>query len=63
MRDTFENWFATSTMTATDRLTLFKMSWNLIGSEFSGRHMLHEKFYAGNSLIVKNQSDHEAPWE
>jgi 4-hydroxyphenylacetate 3-monooxygenase len=25
--------------------------------------MLYEKFYAGNSLIVRNQSDREAPWE
>ena len=33
------------------------------GSEFAGRHMLYEKFYAGNSLIVRNQSDREAPWE
>ncbi len=25
--------------------------------------MLYEKFYAGNSLIVRNQTDREAPWE
>jgi 4-hydroxyphenylacetate 3-monooxygenase len=25
--------------------------------------MLNEKFYAGNSIIVRNQSDREAPWE
>jgi 4-hydroxyphenylacetate 3-monooxygenase len=25
--------------------------------------MLYEKFYAGNSLVVRNQSDREAPWE
>jgi 4-hydroxyphenylacetate 3-monooxygenase len=25
--------------------------------------MLYEKFYAGNSIIVRNQSDREAPWE
>ena len=25
--------------------------------------MLYEKFYAGNSLIVRNQNDREAPWE
>jgi 4-hydroxyphenylacetate 3-monooxygenase len=35
----------------------------LIGSEFAGRHMLYERFYAGNSIIVRNQSDREAPWE
>jgi hypothetical protein len=25
--------------------------------------MLYEKFYAGNAIIVRNQSDREAPWE
>ena len=25
--------------------------------------MLYEKFYSGNSLVVHNQSDREAPWE
>ena len=25
--------------------------------------MLYEKFYAGNSIIVRNQSDREAPWQ
>jgi len=34
-----------------------------LGTEFAGRHMLYEKFYAGNSLIVRNQNDREAPWE
>jgi hypothetical protein len=24
---------------------------------------LYERFYAGNSIIVRNQSDREAPWE
>jgi hypothetical protein len=24
--------------------------------------MLYERFYAGNSIIVRNQSDREAPW-
>jgi hypothetical protein len=24
--------------------------------------MLYEKFYAGNSVVVRNQSDREAPW-
>jgi 4-hydroxyphenylacetate 3-monooxygenase len=37
--------------------------WDLIGSEFAGRHMHYQRFYAGNSIIVCNQSEHEAPWE
>src|SRR5262249_23300683 len=53
----------TSSMPALDRLKLYKLVWDLIGSEFAGRHMLYERFYAGNSIIVRNQSDREAPWE
>ena len=25
--------------------------------------MLYEKFYAGSSIVVRNQSDREAPWQ
>ena len=25
--------------------------------------MLYEKFYAGSSIVVRNQNDREAPWE
>ncbi len=45
------------------RYKLYKLVWDLIGSEFAGRHMLYEKFYAGNSIIVRNQSDREGPWD
>ena len=44
------------------RAKLYKLAWDLVGSEFAGRHMLYEKFYAGNSIVVRNQSDREAPW-
>jgi hypothetical protein len=40
-----------------------KLAWDLVGSEFAGRHQLYEKFYAGNSIVVRNQSDREAPWK
>ena len=63
LKGRFERWWATSSMPALDRLKLYKLVWDLIGSEFAGRHMLYERFYAGNSIIVRNQSDREAPWE
>jgi 4-hydroxyphenylacetate 3-monooxygenase len=63
LRDRFERWWRTPTTTALDRLKLYKLAWDLVGSEFAGRHMLYEKFYAGNSIVVRNQSDREAPWE
>jgi 4-hydroxyphenylacetate 3-monooxygenase len=63
LRDTFERWWKTPSIEAPDRYKLYKLAWDIVGSEFAGRHMLYEKFYAGNSLIVRNQSDREAPWE
>jgi aromatic ring hydroxylase len=33
----------------------------LTGSEFAGRHSLYEKFYAGNSVLMRNNCDREAP--
>ncbi len=63
LTERFERWWRTASMPATARYKLYKLVWDLIGSEFAGRHMLYEKFYAGNSIIVRNQSDREAPWE
>jgi 4-hydroxyphenylacetate 3-monooxygenase len=63
VKSRFERWWSTPALAAVDRLKLYKLVWDLIGSEFAGRHMLYERFYAGNSIIVRNQSDREAPWE
>ena len=63
LRDRFERWWATPTLDAVQRHKLYKLAWDLTGSEFAGRHQLYEKFYAGTSQIVRNQSDREAPWD
>jgi 4-hydroxyphenylacetate 3-monooxygenase len=42
--------------------TVMPTAWDLIGSEFAGRHLQYEKFYAGASFIVRNHSFREAPW-
>jgi 4-hydroxyphenylacetate 3-monooxygenase len=38
---------------AKERVALLKMAWDLIGSEFAGRHQQYEKFYGGASFLVK----------
>jgi 4-hydroxyphenylacetate 3-monooxygenase len=63
LRDRFERWWQTPSIEAVERHKLYKLAWDIVGSEFAGRHMLYEKFYAGNSIVVRNQSDREAPWE
>lgn len=63
LRKQFETYFQTPQMGAVDRMKLFKLAWDLVGSEFAGRHMQYEKFYAGASFIIRNHSFREAPWE
>jgi len=63
LRERFESRFGTPFMEPIERWKLLKLAWDLIGSEFAGRHMLYEKFYAGHSVIVRNQSFREAPWD
>ena len=58
----FDAYFQTPQGGAVDRMKLFKLAWDLVGSEFAGRHLQYEKFYAGASFIVRNHSFREAPW-
>ena len=50
-------------MNAPDRMKLFRLAWDVVGSEFAGRQQQYEKFYAGASFIIRNHSFREAPWE
>ena len=47
---------------AITRMKLFKLAWDLVGSEFAGRHQQYEKFYAGAPFIVRNHSFRETDW-
>ena len=37
---------------AVDRVKLFKLAWDLVGSEFAGRHAQYELFYAGARALT-----------
>lgn len=39
-----------------ERIKLFKLAWDAIGSEFAGRHQQYEMFYAGAPFIVRGYS-------
>jgi 4-hydroxyphenylacetate 3-monooxygenase len=49
----------------TDQSTadLFRLSWDLVGSEFAGRQQLYERFYAGPPFVVRGHSYREARWD
>ncbi|MEO8203641.1 MAG: 4-hydroxyphenylacetate 3-hydroxylase N-terminal domain-containing protein [Betaproteobacteria bacterium] len=63
MREEFETYWQTPQLPAVERMKLFKLAWDLVGSEFAGRHAQYEKFYAGASFIIRNHNFREAPWE
>jgi len=63
LRAQFEQYWQTPQLQAVERMKLYKLAWDLIGSEFAGRHLQYEKFYAGASFIVRNHNYREAPWD
>ena len=58
----FRTYWQTPHMDALSRMKLFKLAWDIIGSEFAGRHVQYEKFFPGASFIVRNHNFREAPW-
>ncbi len=63
LKEVFERWWGTPAIEANDRMNLYKLGWDITGSEFAGRHQLYEKFYAGHSALVRASCDREAPWD
>ena len=63
MKNTFEKYWSVPGQSAIDRMKLYKLAWDLIGSEFAGRHLQYERFYAGPSFVVTNYSYLNAPWD
>jgi len=47
LKGLFEKYWQTPQLGALERMKLYKLTWDLIGSEFAGRHLQYEKFYAG----------------
>jgi 4-hydroxyphenylacetate 3-monooxygenase len=44
-------------------MKLLNLAWDLLGSDFAGRHMQYEKFYAGPAFAMNNYSYLDAPWD
>jgi len=58
----FMTYWQTPQGDAITRMKLFKLAWDMVGSEFAGRHLQYEKFYAGASFIVRNHAFRETDW-
>lgn len=58
----FEAYWKTPQGDAVTRMKLFKLAWDMVGSDFAGRHLQYEKFYAGAPFIVRNHTFRETDW-
>jgi len=46
-----------------DRVKLFKLAWDALGSEFGSRHTQYEMFYAGASFVTRGHALRTYTWE
>ena len=52
-REDIERYIHSPDYSAQERVKLLKLAWDLVGSEFAGRHEQYEKFYAGAPFVVR----------
>lgn len=48
-----ERYVSSPGITSVERVKLFKLAWDAVGSEFAGRHQSYELFYSGAPFVVK----------
>ena len=63
IRDTITKYVQSPGVPGEDRIKLMKLAWDMIGSEFAGRHEQYEKFYAGAPFIVKTHAHRTYDWD
>ena len=62
LKQEFLKYWASPQLPAVERMKLYKLVWDLVGSEFAGRHQQYEKFYAGASFVIRNYNYTHADW-
>jgi 4-hydroxyphenylacetate 3-monooxygenase len=63
LRDTFEAYWSVPGQSAADRMKLLNLAWDLLGSDFAGRHAQYEKFYAGPAFAMNSYSYLDGSWD
>lgn len=54
MRADLDRYVRSPSAPAEERIKLFKLAWDVVGSEFGGRHQQYEMFYAGAPFVARN---------
>lgn len=62
-RATFEELWDMSSATALDRYKVMKLAWDILGTDFAGRHAQYERFYMGPAFVVRIHNSRECPWD
>ena len=62
-RQTFQKYWRLPMASADERYKFVKMAWDLLGSDFAGRHTQYEKFYGGPPHIMDLYSFFNCPWK
>jgi 4-hydroxyphenylacetate 3-monooxygenase len=62
LRGTFETYWSVPGQSAQDRMKFLNLAWDLLGSDFAGRHMQYEKFYAGPAFVMNSYSYGAGLW-
>ena len=52
-----------SAVSPTERVKLFKLVWDAIGSEFGSRHLQYEIFYSGATFVTRGHSFRYFDWD
>ncbi|MDB5557999.1 MAG: hypothetical protein JWQ36_933, partial [Enterovirga sp.] len=48
---------------AVQRMKLFKLAWDLVGSDHASRATSYERFFVGPAFAVRNYNFVNAPWD
>ncbi len=59
----FQAYWSLPDQDAKERMKLIRLAWDILGTEFAGRHMLYEKFYAGPGFVMDLYSYQLAGWD
>jgi 4-hydroxyphenylacetate 3-monooxygenase len=51
------------TVSSKDRVKLFKLAWDALGSEFGSRHTQYEMFYAGAAFVTRGHAFRTYTWD
>jgi 4-hydroxyphenylacetate 3-monooxygenase len=61
--EVFETYWTAGEFGAVQRMKLFKLAWDLVGSDHASRATSYEKFFVGPAFAVRNYNFVNAPWD